>query len=128
MSANINPNVSVNTTLASGVATALAIAPNASGGFSTLRKYSGSASLNDFYISAGQTTYLNITVTSAAAGDTATIDFPYASDQGQACVAGIVCSTNTVTVYLYAAPNELGLPADAQWSGSGNTAYASIIK
>lgn len=93
-----------------------------------LRKLTGSASLNNFSIFAGQTADLNITVTGAAAGDTATIAFPYASDQGQACVAGIVCSTNTVTVYLYAAPDDLGLPADAQWSGSGNTAYASIIK
>jgi len=93
-----------------------------------LRKLTGSASLNDNSINAGTILAFDITVTGAAAGDTATVNFPPANDQGQACVAGIKCSTNKVTVYFYAAPDDLGLPANAAWGPSGQTAYASIIK
>lgn len=114
--------------LGTGVATALAIAPNAAGGFSTLRKYSGSASLNNLLINAGEIASVAITVTGAASGDSVALALPTATDQGIACISAIEITTNTVTVYLYAAPDSLGIPAQAGWSASGNTIYASIIK
>ena len=116
------------TTTGAGVLTALGIAPNAAGGFSTLRKYSGSASLNNVSINAGEIHGVAITVTGAAAGDAVALALPIATDQGQACISAIEVTTNTVTVYLYAAPDSLGIPAQAGWSASGNTIYASIIK
>lgn len=116
------------TTTGAGVLTALGIAPNASGGFSTLRKFSGSASLNNITINAGEIHGVAITVTGAAAGDSVSLALPIATDQGQACVSAIEVTTNLVTVYLYAAPDSLGIPADAGWTASGNTIYASIIK
>lgn len=116
------------TTTGAGVLTALGIAPNAAGGFSTLRKYSGSASLNNLLINAGEISGVAITVTGAAAGDAVALALPIATDQGTACISAIEVTTNTVTVYLYAAPDSLGLPAQAGWNASGNTIYASIIK
>lgn len=115
-------------TPAAGVGTALAIAPNTAGGFSTLRKYSGSASLNNLLINAGEIASVAITVTGAASGDSVSLALPTATDQGIACISAIEVTTNTVTVYLYAAPDSLGIPTQAGWTASGNTIYASIIK
>lgn len=115
-------------TPAAGVGTALAIAPNTAGGFSTLRKYSGSASLNNLLINAGEIASVAITVTGAASGDSVALALPAATDQGVACISAIEVTTNTVTVYLYAAPDSLGIPTQAGWTASGNTIYASIIK
>jgi uncharacterized protein len=101
----------------------LAIAPNASGGFSTLRSYTGSAPLNSLgAIPDGGTSDIAITVTGAAAGDKAIVNFPMADSQGIAAIAGIAVTTNTVTVTMVAIPG-----SDAEWT-AGKTITAQIIK
>jgi hypothetical protein len=116
-------------TTGAGVITALGIAPNASGGFSTLRKYSGSASLNGVYITSGTTATVSVTVTGAAVGDSVSFSYPQAtSGPGYVILSSVKVTTDTVTFDFTAATDSLGFPADAEFSGSGNTLYASIIK
>ena len=115
-------------TTGAGVITALGIAPNASGGFSTLRSFTGSTSLNGFAAIGGGPTQIAITVTGAASGDNAIIAFPPANGNGTgAAIAGIVVTTNTVTVYLYGLPDDTGIFSDATWT-NGQTIIAQIIK
>ena len=94
-----------------------------SGGFSTLRSYTGSAPLNSLgAIPDGGTSDIAITVTGAAAGDKAIVNFPMADSQGIAAIAGIAVTTNTVTVTMVAIPG-----SDAEWT-AGKTITAQIIK
>lgn len=74
----VTPAVGSITGLGTGVAAALAIAPDTAGGFSTLRKYTGSASLwgEMNSIASGESDVVEITVSGAAAGDTAILDIP----------------------------------------------------
>jgi hypothetical protein len=115
------------TTTGAGVLTALGIAPNASGGFSTLRKFSGSADGSTLGTITGISSPLVITVTGAAVGDIPTVSFPESASQGTALLMSAVAGTNTVTVIFYAAADSLGLPQDAEFN-VGQMIYASIIK
>lgn len=109
--------------LGTGVATALAIAPNAAGGFSTLRKYTGSTSLNGYTLNAaGGVDVITITVTGAVAGDKVLVNYPPAT-AGLVTKCGEAVSTNTVAVSWYNAD-----PInDADWP-NGNFITAEIIK
>jgi hypothetical protein len=112
-------------TTGAGVITALGIAPDASGGFSTLRKYSGSLSLNNASFSGVQT--FAVTVTGAAAGDS--VSFSYPPDLSSVVVlCAVTVTTNTVTFTFNTMVDILAIPEQADWSASGNTLYASIIK
>lgn len=114
-------------TTGAGVLTALSIAPNAAGGFSTLRSYTGSASLNGVSVAAFSLTPIAITVTGAASGDKATVNFPVSDNSGIALQGPIVVTSNTVTVYLYAASDDGILYPDATWT-NGQFITAQIIK
>jgi len=114
------------TTTGAGVLTALAIAPNASGGFSTLRSFTGSTSLNSVTVPNLGAVTVTITVTGAASGDRAIINLPPTSD-GMATVGFTTVTANTVTVILLNVPNDLVIPNDATWA-NGNFITAQIIK
>jgi hypothetical protein len=116
------------TTTGAGVLTALGIAPNAAGGFSTLRSYTGSASLNGAVVASGGTLDVAVTVAGAAVGDRVSFSYPPTNVQGNAILSAIAVTANTVTFTFTAATDGLGLPQDAEWSGSGNTLYVQIIK
>ena len=111
------------TGLGTGVATALGIAPNAAGGFSTLQKYTGSTSLYNYTLNAaGGIGTIVITVAGAAAGDKVLINYP-PSTAGLVTKCGEVVTTNTVTVSWYNAD----LLNDADWL-TGSFITAEIVK
>jgi len=114
------------TTTGAGVLTALGIAPNASGGFSTLRKFSGSASLTSFTAFGGSETSIAITVTGAVAGDIAVVNFPF-SVNGIPTLGPVEVTADTVTAYIYSGPDLDGFYADSTWA-SGKTITAQITK
>jgi len=115
------------TTTGAGVLTALGIAPNAAGGFSTLRSNTGSTSLNGVEVPAFSLLGIVITVTGAAAGDKAIVNFPVADSSGIALQGPIVVTTNTVTAYLYAASDDGIFYPDATWT-NGQSITNQIIK
>tara|TARA_R110000868_G_scaffold31146_1_gene114320 strand:+ start:201 stop:860 length:660 start_codon:yes stop_codon:yes gene_type:complete len=85
----------------------------------------GSVSLNNVNFSGSQT--FAVTVPGAAAGDA--VSFSYPPDLSSVVLlSAIVVTTNTVTFCFNTQVDTLGLPQTADWSASGNTLYASIIK
>ena len=92
----------------------------------TLRSYTGSASPTSLTISPyNGPTSIAITVTGAAAGDTASVTLP-APSQGNPVVSYVVVTTNTVTVYITNVPDDIAVPADATWATG--SIIAQIIK
>ena len=90
-----------------------------------LRKLTGSATIANVTISPAQIYTVAITVTGAASGDTATVNFN-TSGGGTPCIGAIVVTTNTVTAQIVQPVDDLNFPSDATWGTLNVT--AKIIK
>jgi hypothetical protein len=115
------------TTTGAGVLTALGIAPNASGGFSTLRSFTGSASLNSVSVPFGSSVDITVTVSGATAGDKAMASISDKTQTGFAAIESAFVTTNTVTVTIVNVLDDLLSPSDATWA-NGCFVNVQIIK